>query len=165
MKFRVLVKRRIDRGLEGSSRDPRLKQNTVRDSGNVKRDTGFDQNTVRDSGNVKRDTGFDQNTVRDSGNVKRDKGFDQNRVWYSENVKWDTDSTKIQRGIGNINGIRDLTATRKAEFTKIWAEGSRIGKENDIRDSNEGSSRCGISVRTERAGADAGSGSPFPDPT
>ena len=148
MKFRVLVKRRIDRGLEGSSRDPRLKQNTVRDSGNVKRDTGFDQNTVRDS-----------------GNVKRDKGFDQNRVWYSENVKWDTDSTKIQRGIGNINGIRDLTATRKAGFTKIWAEGSRIGKENDIRDSNEGSSRCGISVRTERAGADAGSGSPFPDPT
>ena len=148
MKFRVLVKRRIDRGLKGSSRDPRLKQNTVRDSGNVKRDTGFDQNTVRDS-----------------GNVKRDKGFDQNRVWYSENVKWDTDSTKIQRGIGNINGIRDLTATRKAEFTKIWAEGSRIGKENDIRDSNEGSSRCGISVRTERAGADAGSGSPFPDPT
>ena len=120
---------------------------------------------MRDSGNVKRDTGFDQNTVRDSGNVKRDKGFDQNRVWYSENVKWDTDSTKIQRGIGNINGIRDLTATRKAEFTKIWAEGSRIGKENDIRDSNEGSSRCGISVRTERAGADAGSGSPFPDPT
>ena len=148
MKFQVLVKRRIDRGLEGSSRDPRLKQNTVRDSGNVKRDTGFDQNTVRDY-----------------GNVKRDKGFDQNRVWYSGNVKWDTDSTKIQRGIGNINGIRDLTATQKAGFTKIWAEGSRIGKENDIRDSNEGSSRCGISVRTERAGADAGSGSPFPDPT
>ena len=120
---------------------------------------------MRDSGNVKRDTGFDQNTVRDSGNVKRDKGFDQNRVWYSGNVKWDTDSTKIQRGIGNINGIRDLTATRKAGFTKIWAEGSRIGKENDIRDSNEGSSRRGTSVRTERAGADAGSGSPFPDPT
>ena len=54
MKFQTLVKRRIDRGLKGSSRDPRFKQNTVRDSGNA---------------------------------------------------KWDTDSTKIQRGIGNINGI------------------------------------------------------------
>ena len=114
MKFQILVKRRIDRGLKGSSRDPRFKQNTVRDSGNV---------------------------------------------------KWDTDSTKIQRGIGNINGIRDLTATLIAGFTKIWAEGSRIGKENDIRDSNEGRSRRGIPVRTERAETDAGSGSPFPDPT
>ena len=130
MKFQILVKRRIDRGLEGSSRDPRFKQNTLRDSGNVKWDTGFDQNTVRDSGNV----------------------------------KWDTDSTKIQRGIGNINGIRDLTATLKAGFTKIWAEGSRIGKENDIRDSSKGRSRRGIPVRTERAETDAGSGSPFPDP-
>ena len=165
MKFQVLVKRRIDRGLEGSSQDPRFKQNTARDSGNVKRDTGFDQNTVRDSGNVTRDMGFDQNTVRDSGNVKRDTGFDQNTVRDSGNVKWDTDSTKLQRGIGNINGIRDLTATLKAGFIKIWAEGSRIGKENDIRDSNEGSSRREISVRTESAGADAASGSPFPDPT
>ena len=56
MKFQILVKRRIDRGLEGSSRDPRFKQNTLRDSGNVKWHTGFDQNTVRDSGNVKWDT-------------------------------------------------------------------------------------------------------------
>ena len=56
MKFQIFVKRRIDRGLKGSSRDPRFKQNTVRDSGNVKWDTGFDQNTVRDTGNVKRDT-------------------------------------------------------------------------------------------------------------
>ena len=47
MKFQILVKRRIDRGLKGSSRDPRFKQNTVRDSGNVKWDTGFDQNTAR----------------------------------------------------------------------------------------------------------------------
>ena len=89
MKFQILVKRRIDRGLKGSSRDPRFKQNTVRDSGNVKWDTGFDQNTVRDSGNV----------------------------------KWDTDSTKIQRGIGNINGIGDLTATLKAGFTKNLGRG------------------------------------------
>ena len=72
MKFQILVKRRIDRGLKGSSRDPRFKQNTVRDSGNV---------------------------------------------------KWDTDSTKIQRGIGNINGIRDLTATLKAGFTKNLGRG------------------------------------------
>ena len=122
MKFQVLVKRRIDRGLEGSSWDPRFKQNTVRDSGNVKRDTGFDQNTERDTGNVKRDT----------------------------------DLTKIQCGIGNINVISDLTASRKTGFTKTWAEGSRIGKENDIRDSNKGSSRRGISVRTERSGTDAG---------
>ena len=103
---------------------------------------------MRDSENVKRDTRFDQNTVRDSGNVK-----------------WDTDSIKLQSGIGNINGIRDLTATLKAGFTKIWAEGSRIGKENDIRDSNKGRSRRGIPVRTERSETDAGSGSPFPDPT
>ena len=95
MKFQILVKRRIDRGLKGSSRDPRFKQNTVRDSGNVKWDTGFKQNTVRDSGNVKWDTGFDQNTVRDSGNVK-----------------WDTDY-----------GIRDLTATLKAGFTKNLGRG------------------------------------------
>ena len=124
MKFQILFKRRIDQGLEGSPRNPRFKQNTVRD------------------------TGFDQNTVRDTGNVKRD-----------------TDLTKIQCGIGNVNGIRDLTATRKAGFTKIWAEGSRIGKENDIRDSNEESSRRGIPVRTERMGTDAGSGSSVPDPT
>ena len=103
--------------------------------------------------------------MRDSGNVKWVPGFDQNTVRDSGNVKWDTDSTKIQPGIGNINGIRDLTATLKAGFTKIWAEGSRIGKENDIRDSNKGRSRRGIPVRTERAETDAGSGSPFPDPT
>ena len=78
MKFQILVKRRIGRGLKGSSRDPRFKQNTVRDSGNVKWDTGFDQNTVRDSGNV----------------------------------KWDTDY-----------GIRDLTATLKAGFTKNLGRG------------------------------------------
>ena len=70
--------------------------------------------------------------------------------------------TKIQ---GDINGIRDLAAAQKARFTKIWAEGYRIGKENDIQDSNEGSSRHGIPVRTERAGTDAESVSPFPDPT
>ena len=67
MKFQILVKRRIDRGLKGSSRDPRFKQNTVRDSGNVKWDTGFDQNTVRDTGNVKRDT--DPNLTKHSAGL------------------------------------------------------------------------------------------------
>lgn len=102
---------------------------------------------MRDSGNVKRDTRFDQNTVQDAGNVKRDT---------------DPDLTKHSAGLATL---MDLTATRKEGFTKIWAEGSRIGKENNIRDGNEGRLRREIPVRTERAGTDAGSGSPFPDPT
>ena len=92
------------------------------------------------------------------------------------------DLTKIQYGIREtLNGIRiqpkysaELATLMgwgiwllpwKRDSQKIWAEGSRIGKENDIRDSNKGRSRRGIPVRTERAETDAGSGSPFPDPT
>ena len=44
------------------------------------------------------------------------------------------DFIKIQFGIREtyLNGIRALTATRKAGFAKIWAR-MRTGKVNDIR--------------------------------
>lgn len=49
----------------------------------------------------------------------------------------------------NVNGIQELTATGNAGLTKIWAL-MWDGKENDIRDSGERSSGCGIFVMRVR---------------
>ena len=64
---------------------------------------------VRDSGKHWRDAGFDQKSVRDSGKRWRNPGFDQKTV---------RDSGKRWR-------MRDLTASREAEFAKRHGCGLR----------------------------------------
>ena len=53
------------------------------------------------------------------------------------------------RDSGNVKGIRELTATREAGLTKIWAL-MWDGKENDIRESDDRSWGCGIFVMRVR---------------
>ena len=84
-------------------------QKTLRDSGKHWRDAGFDQKAVRDSGKRWRDAGFDQKTGRDSGKHWRDAGFDQETV----------------RDSGKRWQMRDLTASREAEFAKRHGCGLR----------------------------------------
>lgn len=58
--------------------------------------------------------------------------------------------------LGNVKGIRDLTATWEAGFTKIWAR-IRDWERKQCSDSDDRSSR------KKEAGMCAGSGTPFPD--
>ena len=60
------------------------------------------------------------------------------------------DLSKIQRGIREtFTGYGIWVRTFKAGFSQIWSRNG-IGKENDIRDSDDRSSGCGIPVRKER---------------
>ena len=95
--------------LEGYFRDAGFDQKTLRDSVKHWRDAGFDQKAVRDSGKRWRYPGFDQKTVWDSGKRWRNPGFDQKTV---------RDSGKRWR-------MRDLTASREAEFAKRHGCGLR----------------------------------------
>jgi len=71
-------------------------------------------------------------------------GFDQNTVRDSSN-----------------NRIRDLTDTEEAWFAKILTRMWYIGKENDIRDSDDITSGCEILIKKEAGMRDQES--PFPD--
>ena len=95
--------------LEGYFRDAGFDQKTLRDSVKHWRDAGFDQKAVRDLGKRWRYPGFDQKTVWDSGKRWRNPGFDQKTV---------RDSGKRWR-------MRDLTASREAEFAKRHGCGLR----------------------------------------
>ena len=70
------------------------------------------------------------------------------RFWKGIPGIWDL--SKIQRGIREtFTGYEIWLRTFKAGFAKIWSRNG-IGKENDIRDSDDRSSGCGIPVRKER---------------
>ena len=70
------------------------------------------------------------------------------RFWKGIPGIWDL--SKIQRGIRKtFTGYGIWLRTFKAGFAKIWSRNG-IGKENDIRDSDDRSSGCGIPVRKER---------------
>ena len=70
------------------------------------------------------------------------------RFWKGIPGIWDL--SKIQRGIREtFTGYGIWLRTFKAGFAKIWSRNG-IGKENDIRDSDDRSSGCGIPVRKER---------------
>ena len=75
---------------------------------------------------------------------KDSAGFDQNTMRDSSN-----------------NRIRDLTVTEEAWFAKILARMWYIGKENDIRDSDDITSGCEIFIKKEARMRDQES--PFPD--
>ena len=70
------------------------------------------------------------------------------RFWKGIPGIWDL--SKTQRGIREtLTGYGIWLRTFKAGFTKIWSRNG-IGKENDIQDSDDRSSGCGIPVRKRR---------------